>query len=142
MKKLFIIITVLTVILNSNAQTVYFDYDASGNRTNRWLEVKEVKQSESDTTEFLLPAIGANELLSEVKVYPNPVQHELHIDISLLGDATATGHLSDISGRPVLSFENLTVTNTLNLETLAPGTYLLRIECKEERRVWKIVVSN
>jgi len=112
--KLFFVITaVLVLTTNVFSQTVYFDYDASGNRTNRWLEVK---------------------------VYPNPVQHELHIDISHLGDAAATGHLCDISGRPVLSFENLTVANTLNLETLAPGTYLLRVECKEERRVWKIVV--
>jgi len=142
MKRFLFIITAIVVTINAFSQTVYFSYDASGNRTARWLEVKEVKQTETDTTEFLLPAIGADELLSEVKVYPNPVQHELHIDISHLGDVTATGHLCDISGRPVLSFENLTAANTLNLESLAPGTYLLRVECKEERRVWKIVVSN
>jgi len=140
MKRFIILFTAVLTTYSAFSQTVYFDYDASGNRTNRWIEVKEVKQTETDTTEFLLPAIGADELLSEVKVYPNPVQHELHIDISRLGDATAKGHLCDISGRPVLSFENLTAANTLNLETLAPGTYLLRVECKEERKVWKIVV--
>ncbi|OFY11265.1 MAG: hypothetical protein A2X11_10910 [Bacteroidetes bacterium GWE2_42_24] len=126
------------------SQTVNFSYDASGNRTARWLEVKDMKNSEDSALLRLLdfkPA-GAGELLSDVQVYPNPVSHEMHIDITRLGDEVATGKLCDVNGRPVLSFSNLISTNSINLETLAPGIYLLRVECKGEQRVWKIVVSD
>ncbi|MDD2962414.1 MAG: hypothetical protein PHQ65_12920 [Bacteroidales bacterium] len=38
---LFLII--ITISLCDFSQTVYFDYDASGNRTQRYIEVKEVR---------------------------------------------------------------------------------------------------
>ncbi|MDD2962412.1 MAG: T9SS type A sorting domain-containing protein [Bacteroidales bacterium] len=142
---LFVVVLFAGNVFSQANQTVRFTYDASGNRTQRFIEVKEVKQTAGDTAEFLLPEFKPTdevELLSEVTVYPNPVKQNLHLDITRLGDATATAHLCDISGRPVLSFGNLTAANTLNVESLASGTYLLRVECKGERRVWKIVVSE
>jgi hypothetical protein len=142
MTKFLALIATLAIASTCYCQTVGFTYDASGNRIARF-QVKEVKQSAADTT--LLPEFKPTdevELLSEVTVYPNPVKQNLHLHITRLGDATATAHLCDISGRPVLSFGNLTAANILGVESLAPGTYILRVECKGERRVWKIVISD
>jgi len=78
-------------------------------------------------------------LLSEINVYPNPVKQYLQIDINRLEDEIIRGYLCDISGRTTLSFSRLTSNNSINIESLAPGTYLLKIECKGECRVWKLI---
>lgn len=144
MKAIYFIIFYF-IALTSYAQTAHFSYDASGNRISRWLEVKAVKQTSADSAVHNLPELIPTEkaeLLGDVQIYPNPAKRYLNIDITNLGEATAKGNISDINGRTVLSFENLSTANTLNVETLAPGTYLLRVECRGERKVWKVIVSD
>jgi hypothetical protein len=36
--------------LTTQAQTVHFTYDGSGNRTNRWVDTKDLKDPAADTT--------------------------------------------------------------------------------------------
>ncbi len=130
--------------MDAFSQTVNFSYDASGNRTARWLEVKSIKNSE-DSSVIRFPDFkptDAAELLSEVQIYPNPASHEMNIDITHLGDEVASGNICDANGRPVLNIGNLVSANNINIEALASGIYLLKIECNGERRVWKIVVNN
>jgi hypothetical protein len=140
--RLFLPYLVLFIGLTTQAQTVHFEYDASGNRTNRWVETKDLKDPAADTTfklgkEFWPSPV--TEVLSEVKVFPNPVAHELNVLISNLGEATATALVCDVQGRPVLSVPKLSATNSLNLTGLSHGTYFLLLQCGEEKRVWKLV---
>jgi hypothetical protein len=36
--------------LTTQAQTVHFSYDGSGNRTKRWVDTKDLKDPAADTT--------------------------------------------------------------------------------------------
>jgi hypothetical protein len=124
------------------AQTVHFTYDASGNRTHRWVETKDLKDPAADTTFKLGKEFWPSDtlwVLSKVNVFPNPVAHELNVVISKLGQLKATALVCDVQGRPVLSVPVLTASNGLQLQNLARGTYFLKIECNTERRVWKII---
>ncbi|MCE1168078.1 MAG: T9SS type A sorting domain-containing protein [Sphingobacteriia bacterium] len=139
MKRLLLIVITSFIAMTGFSQTAHFSYDASGNRISRWLEAKEVKLAEADT---LLPNLRPTDnpvLLSEINVYPNPVKQNLQIDINRLEHETIRGYLCDISGRTTLSFSRLTSNNSINIESLAPGTYLLKIECKGECRIWKLI---
>ncbi len=137
-----VIIFFLTITYSGYCQTVHYSYDASGNRTYRWVVVNDLKDPAADTTFKLGKEFWPTEnvlVLTDVKVYPNPVARELNIEISNLGDATATARVCDVQGRPVLSVPRLTANNSLNLSELARGTYFLLVQCAEERRVWKLV---
>lgn len=101
-----------------------------------------MKDPAADTTFKLGKEFSPTEnllVLSEVKVFPNPVAHELNVLISSLGEATATAQVCDVQGRPVLSVPKLSATNSLNLTGLSHGTYFLLLQCGEEKRVWKLV---
>ena len=72
----FVIVSYYLCVIHVNAQTVHFSYDASGNRTNRWVETKDMKDPAADTTFKLGKEFWPTEnllVLSEVKVFPNPV---------------------------------------------------------------------
>ncbi len=54
----------------AQAQTVHFSYDGSGNRTKRWVETKDLKDPEADTTFKVGKEFWPSDtLLSEVKVF-------------------------------------------------------------------------
>jgi hypothetical protein len=48
--KAFLILIILGFALLTQAQTVHFTYDGSGNRTNRWVDTKDLKDPAADTT--------------------------------------------------------------------------------------------
>jgi hypothetical protein len=60
----------ITISLCGFAQTVHFTYDGSGNRTNRWVDTKDLKDPAADTTFKLGKEFWpSNTLLREVKVF-------------------------------------------------------------------------
>ena len=141
MKRFLLFVICWVFAFTATSQTTQFSYDASGNRIARWLDVKELKQAESDSLEKVFKGFKLlnGELLADMRLFPNPVKQELTIEIPNLSEASATAILSDINGRQLMRFEALGSVNQLNLSVLAPGTYLLRIECQGERKVWKVV---
>jgi hypothetical protein len=138
---LFLFFIVFSLSFSAFTQTVTFTYDDSGNRTRRWIEVGEMKESTADTSfrpikEFR-PTTEVR-ALSDVRVFPNPVAEALNVVIGLSGEATATARIYDVQGRPVISVPVLSAHHILDLSGLAPGTYLL-LQCDGEQRAWKLV---
>ncbi len=133
---------VFSLSYSALTQTVTFTYDNSGNRTRRWIEVGEMKESTADTSFLPIKEFRPTaelKALSDVRVFPNPVAEALNVVIGLSGEATATARVCDIQGRPVLSVPVLSAHHILDLSGLAPGTYLLLLQCAGEQRVWKLV---
>jgi hypothetical protein len=68
--KVFLILFNLGFVLLTQAQTVHFSYDGSGNRTKRWVDTKDLKDPAADTKFKLGKAFWpCDTLLREVKVF-------------------------------------------------------------------------
>ncbi len=65
----------------------------------------------------------AENMSDAIKVFPNPASDELQI----LGGQAGTIHLFDLMGRERMSGEDEGSGTTLNVSSLAPGTYFLRL---------------
>lgn len=138
---LFFSLIAFTIAAFSQSSTVHFSYDASGNRSSRWIELTELKQGETDTA-IILPKdfeVLQSEKLTEVKVFPNPVNQELYIQSNFMPESGLMATLSDGNGKIVLQVRLVQSSETLQLGNLSPGLYFLKLECQNERRVWKVV---
>ena len=138
----FLMFFLFPTVYSVFSQTANYKYDASGNRTQRWVVVTDVNNPPADTAFKLGKAFWPSpvtDVLSEVKVFPNPVAQELNVLISELGEATASAQVCDVQGRPVLSVPKLRATNSLDMAALSHGTYFLLLQCGDEKRVWKLV---
>lgn len=81
--------------------------------------------------------VKSNELIANVSIYPNPAQHELHINCQ--GVFTAT--VLTLSGK-LCSQVNGNNTATLNLQELPNGIYLLQTQTQHGVSSQKIVHNN
>jgi hypothetical protein len=146
MKKIIVIVSILLVSISYNfAQTsVSFTYDDAGNRETRIINGKlffttpssvenEVKQQELVHKDLFTNL--------ELKIFPNPTQGELRINIQGL-EEDQMYHLKilSLSGKPLQSVENIKDFNyTLNITDFKSGTYLLEIQIDGISKFWKII---
>lgn len=78
------------------------------------------------------------------RVYPNPFEHELHVEMSVEPEAVFDIRLNDISGRLIRQYDAKKATNgyireTLkDLEGLASGIYLLNVKVNGTNNVYKV----
>ena len=88
-----------------------------------------------------VPEVGTP--TSNVSVYPNPTSNNLTISTDGLDATQVTIEIIDVIGRVVkreTDFgRNGVIQKTLNIETLSPGSYLVVIKGKQERRVAKFI---
>lgn len=71
-----------------------------------------------------------------LKIYPNPVKDNLHIETALNGDINIT--IFDLVGKEVLSTK---VNNTVNVDNLTPGMYIARITEDGKTSTTKLVIN-
>ncbi|MBN2481717.1 MAG: T9SS type A sorting domain-containing protein [Bacteroidales bacterium] len=122
-------------------QSVTFDYDDSGNRTQRTITLKSTtspdKQNDpQEGQELFSGELGTFDIL----IYPNPVRNELIVEISGSEEPSAASvHVFDQKGRLVRSEENVTETAILYLGDLMPGNYFMVIRCGNRSASWKII---
>lgn len=74
-------------------------------------------------------------------VYPNPVSTELHIDVPY-SEIDTEMTLTDMSGRTVMRHKLSGTGNTISVETLPAGIYLLRVEAGNNSKIFKVVVRH
>lgn len=129
-------VTVLAVHLKAQ-QTVVFEYDAAGNRTQRY-QAKKEKSLEADLLHFENPLPEINTEL-QAKVYPNPTSGILNIEINLSETLPVNITLVDQQAKQVLKSGISENAETLNLTHLQPGTYFLRLHNTEKKLVYKII---
>lgn len=75
-----------------------------------------------------------------VKIYPNPTQGQLRVDISRLDNGDkCTLSLFTISGDLIFKDSNAGTTNNIDISNQEPGLYLLKITVNENTSTWKII---
>lgn len=75
-----------------------------------------------------------------VKIYPNPTQGQLRVDISRLDEGDkCTLSLYSISGYLIFTDSNAGTTNCIDISNQKNGLYLLKIAVNENTSTWKII---
>lgn len=134
--KNYLLLIFLGFSLSTKAQDkIIFDYDASGNQINRELclssnctktgyKTKAPKEiialQEEDLQKFTPEDV--------ISYYPNPVKEELYLKWELVASKTVDViHMYDLNGRVLQTYNNLKITNSLNIpfSNYPTGTYLV-----------------
>jgi PKD repeat protein len=88
--------------------------------------------------------VGVNETTwnaSLVKVYPNPVNERLTVDLSNVISTDFALQLIDISGRVVMNRQNIQKNCELDVRQLTKGLYFLRIGNSKQQVIKKVVID-
>lgn len=75
----------------------------------------------------------------QTHIYPNPAGESIRIRLAAAPENTILMDLADISGRIVLSTSTSAQTSTLDLQSVAAGTYLLKIRQGDQTEYIKLV---
>lgn len=139
MKKILLLGVILFLIVPtiSIAQaSVEFTYDDSGNRISRTvISLKSATTNGLEAKEPIEAQIG----LQEARIYPNPTEGLLRIDLPNLEIANASLYVYDLHGK-LLSHQTATAfNNEINLFSYPDGVYLLIVQIEQNKREWKII---
>ena len=157
LKLLFLTVSAF-VIVQVHGQSVKYRYDTSGNRTKRELitvrnmtSPSSLKSSTEDVTKddwdiatavFTEPAVSSEETMEQlkVKIYPNPTQGKLQVDITggIIPEKSLL-ILYTSSGSVIKQQNSISATNVMDISAYPAGIYILRIILGEEASVWKII---
>lgn len=89
------------------------------------------------------PALGVKENnLDRFSVYPNPSKGVLNVKLNGNTDGPTNLRLYDIQGRDMMSRNNISEMETLNIEHLQSGVYLLSVENGKQKSTKKIVLNK
>ena len=115
-----------------------YSYDSSGNRVERTIVLETVKKAKASPE--IERSFTDNIDERNVKIYPNPTQGQLRIDISRLGNGDkCTLSLYTISGDLIFKDSNAGTTNCIDISNQKTGLYLLKITINENTSTWKII---
>jgi hypothetical protein len=126
---------------------VNFSYDDNGNRIKRWVEV--LKMMETDSTsnwiiqDTILKKKSFNRDLTPdetISVYPNPSEGFLTLEIKeILPGTCANVRLFTLSGQEILKQNACNSLNTIDITSLASGSYILVVRSGTRTSKWKII---
>lgn len=138
----------------NDAGSPWYDADQSGTLGNLSQETEYVYFAYATTATFPMltgdtlrfttpPCTGVELAESSVSIYPNPAKDEVNILVDgLTTDATAT--IFDMQGRAVGKYTVAAATGkaTVDVSTLADGTYVVRIVSKNINRVERLIIKR
>lgn len=141
MKRITITLTfLLFLLLSVKAQTIHYLYDTSGNRVNRCsLKVEKVTLADSATIVNEETKDLADERIVGLRIYPNPVNTIINIELATLPETQLEYILSDINGKLLEEGRLLSTLTHLNLQNIRKGIYLLVIKEESKIEEFKIV---
>jgi hypothetical protein len=83
-----------------------------------------------------------NSLLSATEVMPVPFSETLRVESTLNNSTTINAQVFDLNGKLLLSGDDKGTPITFDTEGLAPGVYLIRVECGNDVSYRKIVKTH
>ena len=130
---------------NSNIIRDYATIDASALYGSNFYRIKSVdldaKYSYSKTV-----AIKLNDKKPGISIFPNPVDKELRIQLSIPSKEKASLRILDVAGRVLktetIQLNDATVAFTMNVTTLQPGIYQLQLNYGGEKITKQFVKAN
>ena len=86
--------------------------------------------------------VGVRDIYDEIKIYPNPAQSFINIDIDDISENRIVATIYDIMGKKI-SVDNISSgNNKINIEKLINGTYLLKIQLNKKTLNFKFIKST
>jgi len=82
------------------------------------------------------------QILNSLKVYPNPAKGIVNIDLAGNVTGETTYELFDVQGRKVVSKVSSNTIETLNVENLSDGIYMLSIQNGSAKTTKKVVINK
>jgi hypothetical protein len=131
------------VTLQAQSYTYTYTYDGSGNRTKRTYILVAVKSAVGrDTQSNVNPPEKLTEQLDEytITIFPNPTSGELILQI-LPENEEFKGKISvfGLDGRLIISLQDLVNINIIDLTSLNPGNYILRLNIGNSEKTYNII---
>lgn len=124
----------------SGDTTFVFSYDASGNRTERVIDLTksaEITASSSTANEEKL--FEAELVNLEIRIYPNPTKGVLKVEIPGIGDIKPTLVVYNLQGKQLVHKTVSNQISTINLSGHPAGMYIMKIVNGQESLDWKII---
>jgi ketopantoate reductase len=138
--KTFITAIVLTVLhattVTAQQEKVVFQYDDSGNRISRHLEVQ--KSAEADSL-FIDEMLLYSESELEAVVYPNPTSGLITIEVAVSADNPITYVVADQNGKLIETGQFSQSSYPINLSNQQTGIYYLRLNDRHGKVTYKII---
>lgn len=128
----------LAVPFASQAQTLYYKYDASGNRTERSIHLDN-KSMVNDSSNVVIEDKTFDDEV--IRIYPNPTRGMLEVEIPADPekqeeiDITVT----NITGQVIVKKRREPNITTIDLSSQPAGIYLMIIRKGKEISQWKII---
>ncbi|MDR1372299.1 MAG: T9SS type A sorting domain-containing protein [Dysgonamonadaceae bacterium] len=125
----------------SKLQSINFSYDATGNLTNRIINLQSGNASfgaaaREASVETFIDIIDKQ----EVKIYPNPTKGQIRVEITSLPDGSeGCIVIYDSAGKIVAQQQTIASDNSLDISQNTDGIYIMRIRIGEEESTWKII---
>jgi hypothetical protein len=113
----------------------YFGFHAISEANQYVLIVDDVTITETNTT-----GIDNTNLGKGLRIYPNPANEYITVELSLENKGVAIITLTDIVGKVVLQ-ENLNETKIINLSRLSKGLYILNAKVDGKTHSCKLIVK-
>lgn len=135
----FILLLLGTTSIKAQRE-INFQYDSSGNRTERTIYLPSGNSSNSTLLDRELKFEEDKLGQREIKIYPNPTKGQLKVEIS--GTEFGTKDFISIytlSGSLIKRISPLQTVNIVDLTTQVSGMYLMVISLGSESLKWKIV---
>ncbi len=150
MKQLILVLVFFSASLFANGQnqTIYYRYDASGNRTARDIVLKQTRSLlstplpniQEDTVNQKSEVYADTLAKSSVLIYPNPTKNKITVEIQGIEEYNGNGiYLYDQTGRLVLTHKNLSITNNIDVSNLKQGIYFMIIRIKDNISRWRVI---
>ena len=90
-------------------------------------------------------SVDVNEFANSVKIFPNPSNGQFSIEVEMENNLTAEVVVYDLTGRVILSQQNVlhsgSNTISMNIEGVAPGTYVLQMKSNDKQYVATFIVK-
>ena len=137
-KQIFLLIAFFISLSAYSQTTIEYHYDSSGNRTERVI-VLNTKSANIGGDDNLTEVFDDKLDAGEIKIYPNPTEGLLRIDLPNFDLPNANLYLYDLTGKLLRQQTAVGGSNEMNLYAYSAGVYLLIIQAGQEKREWKII---
>jgi hypothetical protein len=127
---------VLATNLAAQPEKVVFQYDDSGNRISRHIEIEKSTEADSVFYDDLLPHLKSE---LEAKIFPNPTRGLITIEVSVSADNPVTYVIADQNGKLVEAGRFFQTGYSISLADQHPGVYFLRLSDRHGKVTYKII---
>ncbi|WP_303924985.1 T9SS type A sorting domain-containing protein [Draconibacterium sediminis] len=124
----------------SGDTTFVFTYDASGNRTERIIDLTKSAEIATSASRANEEKLFEAELANlDIRIYPNPTKGVLKVEIPDIDDIKPTLVVYNLQGKQLVYNIVSNQISTINLSGHPAGMYIMKIVNGNESLDWKII---